>query len=109
MIQWENIKVSDFKRNSNQTIDLGLILDSTGRITMLFKHSPYSMVCLIIENVCLVFFLKEEFRPLNSHIINTQYMTNSTLVCPVKIEYVTKNNSFGLKIMVKSGVGKIFF
>ena len=34
-------------------------------------------------------------------LINTQYMTNSTLVCPVKIEYVTKNNIFGLKMMVK--------
>jgi hypothetical protein len=35
-------------------------------------------------------------------------MTNSTLVCPVKIEYVTKNNIFGLKMMVKSGLEKIF-
>ena len=35
-------------------------------------------------------------------------MTNSTLVCPVKIEYVTKNNIYGLKMMVKSGLG-IFF
>ena len=41
-------------------------------------------------------------------VLNTQYMTNSTLVCPVKIEYVTKNNIFGLKMMVKSGLGKIF-
>ena len=55
MIQWENIKVSDFKRNSNQTIDLGVILDSTGRITMLFKHSPFFLVCLIAEHVCLFF------------------------------------------------------
>ena len=31
-------------------------------------------------------------------------MTNSTLVCPIKIEYVTKNNIFGLKMMVKSGL-----
>ena len=38
---------------------------------------------------------------------NIQYMTNSTLVCPVKIEYVTKNNIFGLKIMMKSGLEKI--
>ena len=43
-----------------------------------------------------------------SKIVNTQYMTNSTLVCPVKIEYVTKNNIFGLKMMVKSGLEKIF-
>ena len=40
--------------------------------------------------------------------LNTQYMTNSTLVCQVKIEYVTKNNIFGLKMMMKSGLEKIF-
>ena len=56
MIQWENIKVSGFKRNTNQTIDLGVILDSTGRVTMLFKHSPFSLVCLIAEHVRLFFF-----------------------------------------------------
>ena len=39
---------------------------------------------------------------------NTQYVTNSTLVYPVNIEYVTKNNIFGLKMMVKSGIAKIF-
>ena len=38
---------------------------------------------------------------------NTQYMTNSTLACPVKIEYVTKNYIFGLKMMMKSGLEKI--
>ena len=65
MIQWENIKVSGFKRNTNQTIDLGLILDSTGRITMLFKHSPYSLVCLITEHACL-FCFEDEFYSLSS-------------------------------------------
>ena len=39
--------------------------------------------------------------------LNTQYMTNSTLVCPVKIEYVTKNDILGLKMMMKSGLEKI--
>ena len=38
--------------------------------------------------------------------LNTQYRTNSTLVCPVKIEYVTKKNIFGLKMMMKSGLEK---
>jgi len=38
--------------------------------------------------------------------INTQYMTNSTLVSPVKMEYVTKNNVFGPKMMMKSGLEK---
>ena len=40
-------------------------------------------------------------------ILNTQYMTNSTLVFPVKMEYVTKINIFGLKMMMKSGLEKI--
>ena len=38
----------------------------------------------------------------------TDVMTNSILVCPVKIEYVTKNNIFGLKMIVKSGQEKMF-
>ena len=38
----------------------------------------------------------------------TQYMINSTLVCPAKIEYVAKNNIFGLNLKVKSGLEKIF-
>ena len=41
--------------------------------------------------------------------LNTQYMTNSTLVCPVKIEYVTKNNILGLKKIMKSGLEKNIF
>ena len=40
-------------------------------------------------------------------VLNTQCITNSILVCLVKIEYVTKNNIFGLKMMMKSGLEKI--
>ena len=40
--------------------------------------------------------------------LNTQYMTNSTLVSPVKMEYGWNFSIFGLKIMMKSGLGKIF-
>jgi len=40
-------------------------------------------------------------------LINTQYMTNSTLVCPVKIENVTNNIIFGLKKIMKSGLEKV--
>ena len=39
--------------------------------------------------------------------LNTQYMAHSTLVCPVEIEYVTRNNIFGLKMMMTSGLEKI--
>ena len=38
---------------------------------------------------------------------NRSNMTNSTLVSPVKMEYVIKNNIFGLKLMMKSGLEKI--
>ena len=39
-------------------------------------------------------------------LLNTQYMTNSTLVYPVKMEYVSKINIFGLKMLVKNGLKK---
>ena len=35
------------------------------------------------------------------------YVTDSTLVCPVKMEYGPENNIFVLKMMVKSGLEKI--
>jgi hypothetical protein len=34
-------------------------------------------------------------------------MTNSTLVSPVKMEFVPKANIFGLKMMLKRGLEKI--
>ena len=40
--------------------------------------------------------------------INTTYMTNSTLVSPVKMEYGWNVSISGLKMMMKSGLGKIF-
>ena len=39
--------------------------------------------------------------------LNTQYMTNSFLIYPVKMEYVSKLNIFGLKMMVTSGLEKL--
>ena len=39
---------------------------------------------------------------------NTQYMTNSTLVSPVKMEYGWNFSISGIKMMTKSGPGKIF-
>ena len=39
---------------------------------------------------------------------NTPYMSYSSIVYPVKMEYGSKNNIFGLKMMVKSGLEKIF-
>ena len=40
--------------------------------------------------------------------INIQYMTNSTLLSPVKMEYGWSFSISGLKMMMKSGLGKIF-
>ena len=40
--------------------------------------------------------------------LNTQFMTNSTLVSPVKMEYGWNFSISGLKMMMKSGLGKIF-
>ena len=40
--------------------------------------------------------------------INTQKMTNLTIVCPVKMEYGWNFSISVLKMMVKSGLEKIF-
>ena len=42
-------------------------------------------------------------------VVDTQYMRNPTMVYLVKIEYVSKSTIFGLKMMVKRGLEKIFF
>ena len=39
---------------------------------------------------------------------NTQYMRNSDMVYVLKMEYVSKINIFGLNMIVKSGLEKIF-
>ena len=41
-------------------------------------------------------------------LLNTQYATDSTLVCPVKMEYGPEINIFDLKLMMKSSLEKIF-
>ena len=40
--------------------------------------------------------------------LNTQYMRNPDMVYILKMEYVSKINIFGLKMMVKSGLEKYF-
>ena len=39
---------------------------------------------------------------------NTSYLTDSYIVFTLKMESVSKNTIFGLKMMVKSGLEKIF-
>ena len=39
---------------------------------------------------------------------NTQYMRNPDIICVLKMEHVSKVYTFGLKMMVKSGLEKIF-
>ena len=40
--------------------------------------------------------------------INTSYLTESYIVFTLKMESISKNTIFGLKMMVKSGLEKIF-
>ena len=40
--------------------------------------------------------------------INTSYLTDSYIIFTLKMESVPKNTIFGLKMMVKSGLEKIF-
>ena len=41
-------------------------------------------------------------------ILNTSYLTDSYIIFTLKMESVSKNTIFGLKMMVKSGLEKIF-
>ena len=51
------------------------------------------------------FYLFKEFEQNSAHIVEAKI--DSTLVCPVKMEYGPENNIFVLKMMMKSGVEKI--
>ena len=44
----------------------------------------------------------------SSYLLNTSYLTNSYIFFTLKIESVSKMTIFGLKMMVKSGLEKIF-
>ena len=41
-------------------------------------------------------------------LFKTQYLRNPDMVYVLKMEYVSKTNTFGLKMMVKSGLEKMF-
>ena len=43
------------------------------------------------------------------YLINIQYMRNSSIVYPVKMEYGSEINIFVLKMMMKSGLEKTIF
>ena len=49
-----------------------------------------------------------KYKALNAQCFNTQYMRNADMVYVLKMEYVSKINVFGLNMMVKSGLEKIF-
>ena len=55
----------------------------------------------------VIYFSRITFRKYIGY-LNTQYRTNSTLVSPVKMEYGWNFSISGLKMMMKSGLGKIF-
>ena len=56
------------------------------------KHDASSM--LLFKDIIISFFKQDK-------------TCLTPLVCRVKIEYVTKNNVFSLKMMMKSGLDKI--
>ena len=65
-----------------------------GRRSVFCPNSIFSLYWQTFVNKCLR--------------LNTWYMTNSTLVSPVKMEYGWNFSISGLKMMMKSGLGKIF-
>ena len=60
-------------------------------------HRFYAGLYILIKKLVLFWFA-----------FNTQNMTNPTIVSPVKMEYGRNFSISGLKMMVKSGLEKIF-
>ena len=48
-----------------------------------------------------------EFQKWLNQTINTSYLTDSYIIFTLKMESVSKNTIFGIKMMVKSGLEKI--
>ena len=61
-----------------------------------------------VLNKCTITFLQITFTMQILRQINTSYLTDSYIIFTLKMESVSKNTIFGLKMMVKSGLEKIF-
>ena len=79
------------------------------------KHSSkelFSVFSAIADNYkvlnkCTITFLQITFTMQILRQINTSYLTDSYIIFTLKMESVSKNTIFGLKMMVKSGLEKI--
>ena len=68
--------------------------------TSTFLHCILFTVCLLLVNLALAQYVDSQ--------LNTQYLRNPDFIYVLKMEYVHKMDIFGLKMMVKSGLEKIF-
>ena len=55
-------------------------------------------------------YMPIQLKPYSFHApFNTQYIRNPDMVYVLKMEYISKIHIFGIKMMVKSGLEKIFW
>ena len=84
---------------------------TVGILTLLILIAPLSVdekKKLLGGHVCSALF-KLFPRQLSRHVtFNTSYLTDSYIIFTIKMESVSKNTIFGLKMIVKSGLEKIF-
>ena len=76
------------------------------KTTVFYEFNCWQFVKKCQNLIFKVNFQSKESSDLFS--INTQYMTNPTIVSPVKMEYGWNFRISGLKMMAKSGLEKIF-
>ena len=73
--------------------------------TKLIIFAIQKKCCLwLVEFILIKIFGKQK----DKSTLNTQYVTNPTIVCPVKMEYGWNFSISGLKMMVKSSLRKMF-
>ena len=58
---------------------------------------------------CALSYLKRYFLKVLQWLTHTSYLTDSYIVFTLKMESVSKNTIFGLKMIVESGLEKIFW
>ena len=71
-------------------------------------HMEHTLFPYLFPMVCTYYLSYHVIFERLTNLINTQYATDSYFVYVLKMEYVTKINIFGFKMMVKNGLEKIF-
>ena len=85
-----------------------LYVSSRSGVLDVNKKKVHTLILKLAKVSLAWHFQIAKSRKVGQIMLNTQNMTNLTIVSPVKMEYGRNLSISGLKMMVKSGLEKIF-